>query len=182
MGNLNRPGLRFNVEVAAAEIENRGRTPVTVQKIALDVGHAKIPRRKRQTLSFNFLDFEGFETRGKVRLEAHDSVKYILNASHAIWAIRQTTSGAFSIRATAQVTGKRAANSSWWRRWKISEKMPSRLWLDEPFDLALEIYRLLYRFTDGAESSARLVLPERSMAVADWIETNNDVGQDDLSK
>jgi hypothetical protein len=56
------------------------------------------------------------------------------------------------------------------------------LWLDEPFDLAREIYRYLSRSTSDGDSVLSLLLPEISMTIAEWVESGNEVTQAEIDR
>ncbi|MFC7280018.1 hypothetical protein ACFQS1_39180 [Paractinoplanes rhizophilus] len=167
-------GLRFNIEVALVEIENYGRTAVTLRNVGLDLGRTRWWRFGCQTITLPYINFDGCEVSNKARLEPYDNVQYLVNASHALRLARERGRGkTINIRATAQVVGRRATRSSWRRRWRLARSAPPRLWPGDGFDLAREIYRLLYSRLPATDSKIALMLPELSMVIAEWIEAGN---------
>ncbi len=179
---FDKQGLRFNVEVVLIEVENRGRSAVTIQDISLDLGRVRWWSTGRRTVSFVPLKFQDCKTERKIRLEPYDSFGYLLNANHALWAIRRDCKGRLAIRASVRVAGKRPARSPWRKRWKFPVGCPPRLWLDEPFDLAREVYRYLYRLAGDEDSLVRLALPELSMRIAELVESGGDASTEQIGR
>ena len=170
-GKINKRGLRFGIEVALIEVENRGRSAVTIKDVALDLGRTNRWKLGRRTAMFQLLKFDGCETETRIRLEQYDSATFLINMNHALWAVRGDASKPLSVRASARVVGKRTVRSSWLKRWRFAADTPPRIWLDEPFDLAREIYRYLYKSLPESAELARLFLPEIAMKIAEHIES-----------
>lgn len=173
-GTTDRNGPRFNIEVALIQVENCGRTAVTIRNAGLDFGRMnptwKIWRRGRRTLSPRHLKFEGCETDQKVRLQPYDSVQFLINMNHALYAAQAKGAKTLNVRASIEVAGKGIVRSTWRHRWHFRKGHPPRLWLDEPFDLAREIYRFLSRTLTPERSSAIVLLGELSMRLAEHVE------------
>jgi hypothetical protein len=172
-GSTGRNGSRFNVEVALVQVENFGRTAVTIRDTGLDFGRTspwKVWKRGRHTISLKFLKFEGCETDPKIRLQPYDSVQFLINMNHALYVAQTMGPKTFNVRVSLQVAGKGIVRSPWRDRWHFAKGHPPRLWLDEPFDLAREIYRFLSRTLTPEKSSAAIFLGEISMRLAEHVE------------
>ncbi|MEU4554016.1 hypothetical protein [Micromonospora violae] len=180
--NFQANALRFNVEVMLIEIENRGRTSVTIRDVGLDLGRVHWWSLGRQTVSPPFIKFNDCEIERKVRLEPFDTVSFLINANDALWAIRNRSAGKLTIRAAARVAGRRPSRSAWRKRWRFGEGAPPRLWLDEPFDLTREIYRYLYRSASDGGPRAMLSLPRLSMTIAEWVESGRAASMEEIDR
>lgn len=166
------PGARFDIEVAVVEVENRGRTPVTVRSVTLEFGRRswRRPWRPvRQSLGFKPLPFEGAEEKTRVRIEAFDSATFIFDACHALPVIKKRSARA-RVRAAADVAGGKAVLSPRAKAWKFDAE--DRPWLFDigTFDLARQIYRFLAWRVRG-ETGHELMLPDFAMKVAALVES-----------
>jgi hypothetical protein len=163
-----RPRGRFDVEVAVIRVENRGRTPVTVRGPALDLGRVTWWKPGRHVMTFRPLKFGGHRVKPKTRLEPYDDATFLVDMSHALWAIGKDLDGDLALRASVGVAGGRTKRSSFRRRWRLPAGSSS-LWPGETFDLAREVYRFLAWRARG-DDTATLMLPEIAMRIAEHVE------------
>lgn len=152
-------GLRFGIEVARITVENRGRTPVTVSEVVLDLGRTRWwPHRGRQTNGFPLLPFEEHATALRVRLQAYDAVSFLMDASHALPVIMCSRMRPLGLRASVRVAGVGITRSSWRRRWRLDPSRPARLWASGDYDLAMFVYQFVaWRFRLLPRENAGLV-------------------------
>lgn len=174
-------GMRFDLEVGIIEVENRGRTPVTVRGVTLEFERQRWPRRKTsQSYGFPFIEFQDAETKSRVRIDAFDSVTFIIDACHALPAIK-ARKAEVAIKAVADVAGRKPVRSSRRTAWRFAEK--DRPWLFEigTFDLARQVYRSL-AWRVRSDMSGTLMLPDFAMKVAEQVEAGSVPTQKELEK
>lgn len=174
--SIKRPS-RFYIEVAVIKVENRGRTPVTLQNVCLDLGRHTLLKPGRRTMTCGYLEFDGYVTEKRIRLEPYDSHSFIIDMSHAFEVIRSHAwNNKARLRASVDVGGKGAVRSPLLRRWRLATNRTS-LWTEDTFDLAREVYKLLAWRARG-NSIATLMLPEISMSIAEHAESGGEVSAD----
>lgn len=148
----------WHVEVAVIEVENLGRTAVTVSDVALDLGPLTWWRPWGRWWVVP-LALEGHEaaTMSKHRLEPFDSVRYI----YEVWPVLAPSIGEgpqhkrpLRVRATVRVAGKRWRRLSPWRRgWRVLPRQVSLL--PAPLEVGMAAYRAMWRHVDE-ESHGRM--------------------------
>lgn len=142
-------------EVAVIEVENPGRTPVTVSAVGLDFGRVKRWRLWRHTIVPAYLSYSGNDvtTELKVRLEPFDRAVWIVDP----WGQLQPVSTRAGIhhrpvrvRATARVAGVRGRVRSPWRKsWKVEVGQVSFIGPVEP---GMAWYRSAERYIGDHDS------------------------------
>lgn len=174
-------GLRFDIEVAIVEVENRGRTAVTIRGVSLEFQRQRWPRRrKRQSVGFPFIEFKDSSTSDRVRIEAFDSATFIIDACQALPAI--TGRGATAdVRALVDIAGRKPARSPRRSAWHFEEG--ERPWLFDigTFDLSRQIYRFL-AWRVRADVGSKLALPDFAMKVAALVEGGTTPNRDELEE
>jgi hypothetical protein len=121
------------IEVAIIEIENPGRTAVTVSDISLDFGRVSHrPWWWRRTTSPAFLSGHGATTTATVRMEPFERATFITD----VWQVLQPVNHhsispptrPFNVRASVRVAGRRGRTLSPWRkRWAVEVNQVSFL-------------------------------------------------------
>lgn len=137
----------WKVEVAVIEVENAGRTAVTIRQPSLWFRASPWWRRKLYTVSPQGREHPGATTDGRCRLEPFDSVFYV----YEIWPYLSSGLRSddpplrpFRLGARVQVAGKRRPRRSSRRsRWLVQEDQ--RAFIPEIVELGLEVYRSLQR-------------------------------------
>jgi hypothetical protein len=176
---LARRGMRFDVEVAVIEVENRGRTPVTVRNVSLDLGRTRRWHTGRRTVSFRLIEFEGSQEKTRVRIDAFDSATFIFDACQAISVAVEENPAGVTIRASADIAGRRAVRSPRRRAWRFAKADRPWLYEIETFDLARQVYRFLIARCRG-DHLAELRLPDFAMKVAEQVEAGSVPERDQL--
>lgn len=111
------------LEVAVVDVENPGKTAVTISEVSLDLGRQYLFRSGRRSVSPQHLEGPGATTEGTVRLEPFDRAQFLFD----FWQIVQPVTGGkdeislpVSLRASVRVAGRRRRRRSPWRkRWRV---------------------------------------------------------------
>ncbi len=119
-------GWGWPVEVAVVEVENRGRTPVTITSVALDLGRASKWRPwRRLAITPRPLRTDDATLAWRTRLEPFDNRRYVFD----VWRVLEPSSGAaharpmrpLRVRASVKVAGRRWRPMSSWRKgWPVA--------------------------------------------------------------
>ncbi len=136
----------WHVEVAVIDVENLGRTPVTVSGVSLDLGPSK-RWQPWQRWSIGPRPLEGHEavTARAYRLEPFDTVRYL----YEVWPVLAPSLGEgparpLRVRASLRVAGKRRPRRSPWRRgWRVRQGQVSLL--SAPLEVGMAAYRAMWR-------------------------------------
>ena len=97
------------VEVAILDVENLGRTPVTISNPSLDLARRRWQRRKRRSVGPMLLKAPHAVTQQRVRLEPFDSARFVFD----IWQVlppgrlSSTPDRPLRMRGQVRVAGKR---------------------------------------------------------------------------
>ena len=139
------------VEVAVINIENLGRTPVTISQVSLDLGRPRRWKRARHTISPRPIKGPQATLKGTARLEPFDSQTFIFD----IWGCltpsrgldkKKTPKFPLRVRAACHVAGKRRMRRSPWRTgWPVQPGQ--RVFVPELVEIGLMTYRALWRHT-----------------------------------
>jgi hypothetical protein len=138
------------VEVAILDVENLGRTPVTISNPSLDLARRRWQRRKRRSVGPMLLKAPHAVTQQRVRLEPFDSARFVFD----IWQVlapgrlSSTPDRPLRVRGQVRVAGKRWLRRSPWRQgWPVK---PGQLWfMSSGEEIGLAAYRAMWRQTHG---------------------------------
>ena len=137
----------WTVEVAVLEIENLGRTAVTVSEPSLDLGRTRRWGLGRKTISPRPVSAVDACTDRSIRLEPFDRVRFVFD----VWQILAPVSGEppkrpLKLRGSLRIAGKRFRRRSPFRHtWRV---VPGQLTFDsEPVEIGMAAYRAMWRHT-----------------------------------
>lgn len=136
-------------EVAVVEVENPGRTAVTISAVGLDFGRVKWWRRWRHHIVPVHLKHSGDDvtTERKVRLEPFDRAVWLMDPWSCVQPV-SSDSGVkrrpVRVRAQVRVAGvRRRERSPWRKRWKIDTGQVS--FIEETIEPGMAFYRSAVR-------------------------------------
>lgn len=145
----------WHVEVAVIDVENLGRTAVTISDASLDLGalHWWQPWQ-RWTIGPRPLEGHEAVTTRTHRLEPFDSVRFMFQ----VWpvlapSLREAPKRPLRMRASVRVAGKRWPRRSPWRKgWLV--RPDQRALMPGEVEVGMAAYRAMWRHTD--EPSGRM--------------------------
>lgn len=147
------------VEVAVIDVENAGRTAVTISDVSFDLGRtrSRIFGVGRHTIGMRLLDAPGASQERIVRIEPLDRARFVIEAWSVLPAVRerQPSKGPVApigrVRASVKVAGRRRRRRSPWRKaWRSRPGAVSHT--PGPVDLKLAAYRVLWAHTHGGQA------------------------------
>ena len=134
------------LEVAVIEVENLGRTAVTVSEVALDLGRPARWRLRRHTVGPHPMKAPDARTEETFRLEPFDRATYVFD----VWRVLAPAWGddaparPLRLRGSVRVAGKRFRRRSPWRKgWRVTPGQVS--FLPGGAEVGLTTYRALWR-------------------------------------
>ena len=134
------------VEVAVVDVENSGRTAVTITTVHLDFGRPTWWRRGRHKVSPRPLQAPQAETETRKRLEPNDDARYVFDVWEALVPTRLSSRlpGDKRVRASVKIAGRRRAKrSSWHRGWSVHAGQ--HWFLASGAEIGLATFRAMWR-------------------------------------
>lgn len=139
----------WTVEVAILEIENKGRTAVTVSNPSMDLGRTNLRRFDRHTIIPQPVKSGAASVERAVRLDPFDSAFFVFDVWQVLAAIGpELRSRPLRLRGSIRVAGKRFVKRSRWRKgWTVR---PNQLaFISSGCEIGLAAYRSMWRQTHG---------------------------------
>lgn len=141
------------VEVAVVDIENTGRTAVTISGVSLDFGPTSWLPWRRRTIGPLALKAPDATTINTYRLEPFDRVRYVFD----VWQVLAPSTSRVDdpprplrVRGSVKVAGKRGARRSPWRAgWRVVDGQVA--FIPDLVEIGLATYRSLWRHTRGGD-------------------------------
>lgn len=147
------------VEVAVIDVENAGRTAVTISDVSFDLGRTRTSRLGlgRHTIGMRLLDAPGASQKDIVRIEPLDRARFVIHAWPVLPAVRERqpdrgpAAPVGRVRASVQVAGRRRRRRSPWRKaWRSRSGAVSHT--PGSVDLKLAAYRVIWTHTNDGQA------------------------------
>jgi hypothetical protein len=141
----------WSAEVAVIDIENVGRTAVTISAVSLDLGPTSWRPWARRTIGPMPLTAPEASTEARFRLEPFDRVRYVFD----VWQVLSPSTSRVTtperplrVRGSVRVAGKRGARRSPWRSaWRVVDGQVA--FLPELVEIGMATYRAMWRHLRG---------------------------------
>jgi hypothetical protein len=165
----------WTVETAVIDIENTGRTAVTIAAPALDFGRSPRWRGKRRSVTPRPLEAPGAVGSATHRLEPFDSVRYVYD----LWQVMDDSPFGradrpprpLRVRAAVKVAGKRRLCRSPWRRgWRVRDGQYG--FGPDSDQVGLVAYRAMRRYLSDSDATKRFDCISAAIAIRERFPTD----------
>ena len=154
------------VEVAVVDIENTGRTAVTISGVSLDFGRTSWRSWGRRTIGPFALEAPDATTSNTYRLEPFDRARYVFDVWQVLAPSTSRVDGPprpLRVRGSVRVAGKRWARRSSWRTgWPVVGGQVA--FIPDMVEIGLATYRAMWRHMRG-KAFAEMVSIETAIEV-----------------
>jgi len=154
-------------EVAVIEVENPGRTAVTISDVSLDLGRLQWFKLGRRTVSPRHLKAPGATTEATVRLEPFDRAIFVFD----VWQVLQQADPEaepirrpLKLRASVRIAGRRGRRRSPWRRGWIVKPGQVSFMFDE-VEIGMAAYQAMWRQLGNASDLSTMSIVSVALAV-----------------
>ena len=151
----------WNTEVAVVEVENPGRTAVTISEVSLDFGRIRWFRLGRHTVSPRHLNAVGATSDTTVRLESFDRAMFVFDVWQVLQPIQRDPDSIgrpTRIRASVRVAGRRGRRrSSWAKGWMV--RLGQVSFIGDSVEIGIAAYQAMSRRVLDAGGTNAISVP-----------------------